>query len=138
MFQALEQANTAQVAYILNPEATEQLIAVWGDAALEARRYVDRLQQAVRSIQATIRDIQWEIRSCRIAYRLGPDLIEVWAEEIWVYRVSRRCPPDQNLILDRLVIYPREVHRLAFRDQEWRIVRWSPGRENIQQDWSCP
>ncbi len=82
MLQTIEQANAAQDAYIRGQGTLAQLAAAWGDAAAEARRQGDGLRRAAQAIQATIQEIEWEIRSCAVTARPGPDLLEVRTEEI--------------------------------------------------------
>ncbi len=138
VWQTIEQANAAQEAYLQGQGALAQLAAAWGDAAAEARRQGDRLQQAAQAIGATIQEIQWEIRSCAVTARPGPDLLEVRTEEIWVYRASLTCPPGRPVTTERVVSYPGEIYRLAAQDGRWRILRWTPGEGTLQRDWRCP
>ncbi|HXF70240.1 MAG TPA: hypothetical protein VNK89_10590 [Thermoflexus sp.] len=138
VLQTIERANAAQEAYIQGQGTLEELATAWGDAALEARRQGDRLRQAAQAIRATIQTIEWEIRSCALSARPGPDLIEVQTEETWIYRASMVCPPGQNVTVERVVTYPREIYRLAVQGTGWRIIRWSPGEGTLQRDWRCP
>lgn len=138
MQRTIEQANAAQWAYILGQGTPEQLAAAWGEAAPEAQRQADRLQQAARAIRATIEDISWEIRSCAIAAQPGPDLLEVRTEETWIYTARLTCPPGVAARPERRVTYPGEIYRLAAQGAGWRILRWTPGEGTLQQDWRCP
>ncbi len=138
VLQTIEQANAAQEAYIRGQGTLAQLTAAWGDAAAEAQRQGDRLRQLAQAIRATIQEIEWEIRSCTVAARPGPDLLEVQTEETWVYRASLTCPPGQRVTTERVVSYPQEIYRLAAQEGRWRILRWTPGEGRLQRDWRCP
>lgn len=138
VLQTIERANAAQEAYIQGQGTLEELASAWGGAALEARRQGDRLRQAAQAIRATIQTIEWEIRSCALSARPGPDLVEVQTEETWIYRASMVCPPGQSVTVERMVTYPREIYRLAVQGTGWRIIRWSPGEGILQRDWHCP
>lgn len=80
----IEGANHAQADYIRGRGTAEALATAWGDAALEAQRQGDRLRQAIRALQGTMREIEGRIVDCAVAARPAPDRIEIQTHETWI------------------------------------------------------
>lgn len=120
--------------FVAGTKAQTELDAAWGEASKSALSNVILLRKSLSEVYATLIDLKYESRGCRVINQIGDKKVDVETNETWEYSASLSC--NNRKVMDKKIeIYNQQNYRLLNDSDGWRLVSWEPGDRTVIDDW---
>jgi hypothetical protein len=136
LLEIVNRANSAWVGLVQETTTQTELDATWGEASQEARNKADELKRNLKAWNASLEDVKYELRGCKVINHIGDKKVVIETSETWEYSASLTC--GNVKVMDKLVEdYTQQNYRLLIDSDGWRLISWETGNRTVIDSWQC-
>jgi hypothetical protein len=122
--------------FVKGTKAQTELDAPWGEASKSALDKVILLRKSLRELNASLVDLKYESRGCKVINQIGDKKVDIETNETWEYSAILTC--NNRKVTDKKIeTYNQQNYRLLNDSDGWRLVSWEPGDRTVIDDWLC-